>query len=135
MWVGERAAELFQPGSHGTTFGGTPLACAAALAVLEIIEQEGLLEHVARTSPVLHAGLANLRDEFPALVRNIRGLGFMAGVELAVEPPPVVARLREAGLLCPAAGGNVIRLLPPLNTTADEIAEAVEIFRKVFASL
>jgi acetylornithine aminotransferase/acetylornithine/N-succinyldiaminopimelate aminotransferase len=135
VWIGTSCADLFTAGSHGTTFGGTPLACAAALAVLEIIEQEGLLEHVARTSPVLHAGLANLRDEFPALVRNIRGLGFMAGVELAVEPPPVVARLREAGLLCPAAGGNVIRLLPPLNTTADEIAEAVEIFRKVFASL
>jgi acetylornithine aminotransferase/acetylornithine/N-succinyldiaminopimelate aminotransferase len=135
VWIGTSFADLFTAGSHGTTFGGTPLACAAALAVLEIIEQEGLLEHVARTSPVLHAGLANLRDEFPALVRNIRGLGFMVGVELAVEPPPVVARLREAGLLCPAAGGNVIRLLPPLNTTADEIAEAVEIFRKVFASL
>ncbi|BET65904.1 acetylornithine transaminase [Opitutales bacterium ASA1] len=134
VWIGTGCADLFTAGSHGTTFGGTPLACAAALAVLEIIEQEGLLEHVARTSPVLHAGLANLRDEFPALVRSIRGLGFMAGIELAVEPPPVVARLREAGLLCPAAGGNVIRLLPPLNTTADEIAEAVEIFRKVFAS-
>ncbi len=134
IWARNTCADLFTPGSHGTTFGGTPLACAAALAVLEVIEKEHLLEHVRATAPRLHEGLANLQAEFPVAVKSVRGLGFMAGLQLAFEPPPFVARLREHGLLCPAAGGNVVRLLPPLNTTAAEIDEALGIMRAALAS-
>ncbi len=134
IWVAESSADLFTPGSHGTTFGGTPLGCAAALAVLETIEEERLLEHVSATAPRLERGLEGLRRDFPALVLGHRGLGFMMGLQLAVEPPALVARLREAGLLCPSAGGNVIRLLPPLTATAAEIDEALAILRAVFAA-
>jgi acetylornithine aminotransferase/acetylornithine/N-succinyldiaminopimelate aminotransferase len=133
VWVGQRFTDLFTPGSHGTTFGGTPLACAAALAVLEVLERDQVLEHVTATAPRLHAGLAALQAEFPRAVRAVRGLGFMAGIELAFETPPFVARLREGGLLCPAAGGNVIRFLPPLTTTAPEIDEALAIVRATLA--
>jgi acetylornithine/N-succinyldiaminopimelate aminotransferase len=129
MWVGERACDLFKPGSHGTTFGGTPLACAAALAVLDTIERENLLDHVSRASAPWIKALEALVGEFPGRVLGVRGRGFMTGVQLAGEPPPVVAALRERGLLAPAAGGNVVRLLPPLTATAEELALSVDILR------
>jgi acetylornithine aminotransferase/acetylornithine/N-succinyldiaminopimelate aminotransferase len=134
IWIGEGAADLFQPGMHGTTFGGTPLACAASLATLDIIADEKLCEHVARVSVPWHAALARLAEEFPTQVTGLRGLGFMVGLQLASEPPPYIAALREAGLLAPLAGGNVIRLLPPLIATEAELAESVDILRRVFAA-
>jgi acetylornithine aminotransferase/acetylornithine/N-succinyldiaminopimelate aminotransferase len=134
IWIGEGAADLFQPGMHGTTFGGTPLACAASLATLDIIADEKLCEYVARVSVPWHAALARLAEEFPTQVTGLRGLGFMVGLQLASEPPPYIAALREAGLLAPLAGGNVIRLLPPLIATEAELAESVDILRRVFAA-
>jgi acetylornithine aminotransferase/acetylornithine/N-succinyldiaminopimelate aminotransferase len=134
IWIGEGAADLFQPGMHGTTFGGTPLACAASLATLDIIADEKLCEHVARVSGPWHAALARLAEEFPAQLSGLRGLGFMVGLQLTSEPSPYIAALREAGLLAPSAGGNVIRLLPPLIATEAELAESVDILRRVFAS-
>jgi len=134
MWVGERAADLFQPGSHGTTFGGTPLACAAALAVLDVLEREQLLAHVTGTSGPWIAALAGLGKDFPAQVLGVRGRGFLVGVQLAGDTGPYVSALRERGLLVAPAGGNVIRLLPPLNATAKELAQSVEIFRAVLAA-
>lgn len=131
IWVRENAAELFQPGSHGTTFGGTPLACAAALAVLDVIESEKLLAHVSTQSQRWHADLRKLIEEFPGKVLEIRGKGFMIGVRLATDPTPVIAALRERGLLVPAAGNNVFRLLPPLNASASELDEASAIIRQV----
>jgi acetylornithine/N-succinyldiaminopimelate aminotransferase len=133
IWVGEKAAELFQPGMHGTTFGGTPLACAAGLAVLDIIERDGLLAHVTKASVVWQAALQALAKDFPEQVLGVRGLGFMVGLQLASDPAPYVAALREAGLLAPSAGGNVIRLLPPLNASAEELARSVDILRSVLA--
>ncbi|HSI08958.1 MAG TPA: aspartate aminotransferase family protein [Rariglobus sp.] len=134
IWIGEKAADLFQPGMHGTTFGGTPLACAAGLAVLDIIERENLLAHVTKASVVWHAALQALTKDFPAQVLGVRGLGFMVGLQLASDPAAYVAALREAGLLVPSAGGNVIRLLPPLNATAEELARSVEIIRSVLVA-
>jgi len=134
VWVGEGSAELFQPGSHGTTYGGTPLACAAALAVLDIIERDKLLDHVAKASAPWIAALRALATDFPKHVLGLRGQGFLVGLQMAAEPPPYVAALREAGLLVPQAGGNVIRLLPPLNVTTDELARSIEILRAVLAA-
>ena len=131
IWVGERAADLFQPGSHGTTFGGTPLACAAGLAVLDVLERERLMPHVLEASAPWIAELAGLARDFPTQVTGMRGLGFMVGVQLTGEAPSYVTALREGGLLAPMAGGNVIRLLPPLNATTEELARSVEIFRAV----
>jgi len=133
MWVRENAADLFHPGNHGTTFGGTPLACAAALAVLDVIERERLLEKVAFNSTVWHAALQQLVKDFPQQLLAVRGQGFLVGVQLVGEVGPVQAALREAGLLVPTAGGNVLRLLPPLTATPQELAQSIEIFRKVLA--
>jgi acetylornithine/N-succinyldiaminopimelate aminotransferase len=131
MWVGERAADLFQPGSHGSTFGGTPLACAAALAVLDVIDQEGLLAHVARESAPWLTELARLAQDYPKHILEVRGLGFLIGVQMASDSAPYAAALREHGLLTAQAGVNVIRLLPPLNASAEELSRSVAIFRDV----
>ncbi len=134
IWIGEKAAELFQPGMHGTTFGGTPLACAAALAVLDVLEKERLMEKVTLNSVPWIAALLQLTKDFPAQVLAVRGCGYMVGLQLAGDPAPTVAALREAGLLVPSAGGNVIRLLPPLTATPAELAQSVEIIRTVLAA-
>jgi acetylornithine aminotransferase/acetylornithine/N-succinyldiaminopimelate aminotransferase len=134
MWVGERAADLFQPGSHGTTFGGTPLACAAALAVLDVIEREQLLAHVTQASGPWIAALRAMAGDYPAQVAGVRGRGFLVGVQLTSDPAPYVVALRERGLLVVPSGGNVIRLLPPLVATAADLARSVEIFRAVLAA-
>jgi len=129
MWVGERAADLFQPGSHGSTFGGTPLACAAALAVLDVIEREKLLAHVARESVPWMGELARLAGDFPKHVLGVRGLGFLVGLQMASETAPYAAALLERGLLTAVAGSNVIRLLPPLNASSAELSKSVAILR------
>ena len=134
IWVRENAADLFQPGSHGTTFGGTPLACAAACAVLDVIEREQLLAHVTRASGPWLASLGALARDFPAQIVAVRGRGFLVGVQMATDPAPYVAALRERGLLVVPSGGNVLRFLPPLIATADELAKSTEIFRAVLAA-
>jgi acetylornithine aminotransferase/acetylornithine/N-succinyldiaminopimelate aminotransferase len=134
IWAGERAADLFQPGNHGTTFGGTPLACAAANAVLDVIEKEQLLAHVARASVAWHAALGALMKDFPAHIAAVRGKGFLVGVQMTSDPAPWLAALRERGLLAVSSGNNVIRLLPPLNTTAAELAQSAEILRAALAA-
>lgn len=131
MWVRDRFADLFHPGNHGTTFGGTPLACAAALAVLEVIERENLMEQVRVQGTPWLAALRQLATDFPKQVLGVRGLGYLVGVQLATDPGPYLAALRERGLLAPGAGGNVVRLLPPLNATRDELDRSVQIFREV----
>jgi len=131
VWVAEPAAPLFTPGSHGNTFGGNPLACAAGLAVLEVMDSEDLLGHVNALAPGFHEKLRALAAETPTVVSEVRGLGFLIGLKLAVEPGPVVAALREAGLLVVPAGGNVIRLLPALTATAADLEAALAILRQV----
>jgi acetylornithine aminotransferase/acetylornithine/N-succinyldiaminopimelate aminotransferase len=134
IWVRENAADLFQPGSHGSTFGGTPLACAAALAVLDIIESEKLLEKVQFNSVAWIGKLQELAKQFPKSLSEVRGRGYLVGLQLTSDPAPYVAALREAGLLVVGAGGNVIRLLPPLTATTDELNQSVEILRGVLAT-
>lgn len=131
IWIAPPHHDLFQPGSHGTTFGGNPLAAAAALAVLEVIDTEHLLDRVTGQAAVWHDQLRAAVAHRPDLVREVRGLGYMVGVALTVEPRPFVAALREQGLLAVPAGDNALRLLPPLTASAAELAEATAIFARV----
>lgn len=131
VWISEPSSDLFKPGSHGTTFGGTPLACAAALAVMDVLEKEDLLRNVTRLSGPWHEALRGLITEFPDHVLGLRGRGFMVGLQMTGDVLAWCAALRDAGMLVPVAGGNVVRLLPPLNATADELAKSVSIFRQV----
>jgi acetylornithine/N-succinyldiaminopimelate aminotransferase len=112
------AAELFTPGSHGTTFGGNPIACAAGLAVVRTIAGEGLLDHVKRVGEQLRRGLEGL--DHP-LISHVRGAGLLLGIVLT-EPAAasITARLRDAGFLVNAVQPDVIRLAPPLIVSAEQ---------------
>jgi acetylornithine aminotransferase/acetylornithine/N-succinyldiaminopimelate aminotransferase len=129
IWCAEKHADLFTPGSHGTTFGGSPLACAAALAVLDVIERDDLVRRVAANGTAWKAELEKLAVEFPKQVAGVTGRGYMLGLRLHGEPAPYLPLLRERGLLCPVAGLNTIRLLPPLIATAEHLALATDIIR------
>ena len=122
-----KAAGLFTPGAHGSTFGGNPVCCAAALAVLDTIESEGILAHVRRCGAVLEAGLRALDSP---LVARVRGSGLWYGVVLASNCAAAVERAaRERGLLVNAARPNVLRLAPPLIVTESEVEEALRALR------
>ncbi|RPI42179.1 MAG: aminotransferase class III-fold pyridoxal phosphate-dependent enzyme, partial [Hyphomicrobiaceae bacterium] len=118
------AAKGMVPGTHGSTFGGNPLAMAVGNAVLEAVLEPGFLEHVQAVSLRFKQELARIKDEFPGLVEEVRGRGLLIG--LKVKPPygDVVNALSAEKLLTVGAGDNVVRLLPPLNITEAEIAEA-----------
>jgi acetylornithine aminotransferase/acetylornithine/N-succinyldiaminopimelate aminotransferase len=127
IWVAEPHAGLFGPGSHGTTFGGNPLASAAALATLEVIEAEDLLAKVTRRSRAFTEQLAKLAVKHPHLISEIRGRGYMIGIALKVEATPLVTALRKEGLLTVPAGKHVLRLLPPLNVKKSELKHCIAI--------
>ena len=134
IWIRDRFTDLFTPGSHGTTFGGTPLACAAGLAVLDVIARDNLLEKVTKLSGPWIEALTKLAAEFPKQLTGVRGRGYLVGLQLASDPAPYVTALRERGLLVVSAGGNAIRILPPLIATAEELARSVEMLRAVLAA-
>jgi acetylornithine aminotransferase/acetylornithine/N-succinyldiaminopimelate aminotransferase len=139
FWARETCADLLGPGTHGTTYGGSPLACAAANAVFDTIEKESLLSNA-------HARGAQLREAAAKLplVRDVRGAGLLLGVEVGDFAPlegeegtpalRLTKRLISAGLLVVPAGEQTIRLLPPLNVTADECDEAVGVLHRVLAA-
>ena len=139
FWAREPYADLLGPGTHGTTYGGSPLACAAANAVFDTIEKENLLDNARARG----AQLADAAREIP-LVREVRGAGLLLGVEVEDFAPHVgedgtpalrlTKRLLSAGLLVVPAGEQTIRLLPPLNVTAAECDEAAAILRGVLAA-
>ena len=133
IWAAEKNAELFQPGSHGSTFGGTPLACAAALAVLDVIERENLLQKVQTIGAAWRTQLEKLVMDFPQQVKAISGRGYMIGLVLHSEPSSYVAAFRDEGLLTVAAGSNTVRLLPPLIATSEHLNRATEIIRSVLS--
>lgn len=137
IWVAEAYAELFQPGSHGTTFGGSPLASAAANAVLDVIEEEALIKKVAANSPAWHDALNALADKYPDQIDCVRGAGYMVGLALKPEGHnlKVTAAAREKQLLIVPAGHNVIRLLPALIATPEQLNQSVTILDEVLATL
>lgn len=129
-------AASFTPGTHASTFGGNPLACAAALATVEHVLEDGIvLNNVQRMGAYLMEKLKEIRTKFPWLIRDIRGLGLMAGIEVSTDCPSLVSAALEKGLLIGCAGGNVLRISPPLIVTPDEIDEMAAIVTKVFAGV
>ncbi len=128
VWIDDAYADLFGPGSHGTTFGGTPLISAAALAVLETIESDSLLEQVQENAPYVMERLRRLQSELPEYILEIRGSGYMIGIQIAESPMDMVALLREKGLIVPPAETDVIRFLPALTATKKDFDEAIALF-------
>jgi acetylornithine/succinyldiaminopimelate/putrescine aminotransferase len=125
-----------QPGGavpHASTFGGNALACAAANAVLEIIETEGLIERVAQAGQYLGARLADLVGEFPGHATEARGRGLLRGLVVSGAPAQVTARCREKGVLLSVAGDKVVRFAPPYVVDRKHLDEAIAILRGVLA--
>ncbi|MBC8293502.1 MAG: acetylornithine transaminase [Proteobacteria bacterium] len=122
----EQAAAALLPGSHGSTFGGNPVASAAALAVLDSFNKEGVLKNCQETGEYLAAGLRRLFEGHPDVV-EVRGRGLMLGVEFSSPTAPLVAAALELGLLVNAAAGTVLRLLPPLTLTREEADEGLDL--------
>ncbi len=122
----EKAAAGLSAGMHGSTFGGNPLATAAGNAVLDIVLEPGFLESVQQRALRLRQSLASVVDQFPGLVTEVRGQGLLAGIKVSVPPPEVVSAALAEKLLLVGAGDNVVRVLPPLTVSDDEIAEGVE---------
>jgi len=112
-------------GTHGSTFGGNPLAMAAGNAVLDVMLAGGFLDRVRRTALVLKQQLAEIRDRFPSVIAEIRGEGLLIGLRAVVPSGELVDELRAEQMITAAAGDNVVRLLPPLIVGEEEIAEAV----------
>jgi acetylornithine aminotransferase len=119
-----RGAGVFGPGNHGSTFGGNPLACAAALTTLEVIERDGLMAHAAAMGEVIRAGLSGALKDLPHVV-DVRGNGLMVGVELDRACGELVQHALDAGLLINVTADKVIRLLPPLTFTHHDAAELI----------
>ena len=120
------AARGMTAGTHGTTFGGNPLAMAVGNAVLDVVLAPGFLDHVARVGLLLKQKLAALRDRHPNVIQEIRGEGLMLGLKLGVTNTEFAAAARGEHLLVIPAGDNVVRLLPPLIVTDGDVAAAVE---------
>jgi len=146
FWVREPYQDLLGPGTHATTYGGTPLACTVALKVLEVIQRDSLDQNARRIGDELQKGLAQLGKEFPRLLKSVRGIGLMLGFELTADIPALsgsdkaasiqfVNRLHDAGLLTVPAGSHTIRLLPALNLRSGEAREGLEIIRSVVRQL
>lgn len=130
MMAKKELYEVFGPGSHGSTFGGNPIAMAAAEAVLKIVTDQTFLHEVQEKGRYLEARLRETIDDIP-IVTEIRGRGMMYGIVCQQEVAPWVSQMLEAGLLVLNAGPNVIRLLPPLTVTLEEIDQAVNMMFNV----
>jgi len=123
------AAKGMTAGTHGSTFGGNPLAMAVGNAVLDVVLEDGFLDEVKRKALMLKQGLASIIDEFPTVFEGIRGTGLMLGLKCRVPNNTVNAALRDQKLLAVPAGDNVVRLLPPLNVTDGDIRTALDAIR------
>ena len=147
FWVRAPYADLLGAGTHGTTFGGSPLACVVALKVLEVIEREKLEVNAREVGEFLKEGLQQLARRYPNVIQTVRGLGLMLGVELAPDIPGLPGDpgktqavrftnlLHAAGVLVIPAGGQIIRLLPALNLRRSEAGEGLRILESVVARL
>jgi acetylornithine/N-succinyldiaminopimelate aminotransferase len=130
-----KAARTLTPGSHGSTFGGNPLAMAVANAVLDVMLADGFLEQVRTVAAILGEKLAALPGKYPQVLTGVRGIGLMLGLKCVVANATLLRQLMDNGLLAVPAADNVVRLLPPLIVGEDEVDEAVAIIDHSCAEL
>jgi len=120
--------EQLPPGTHASTFGGSPIVCAASLAVFQVMEAEKILDNVAKMGDYLRKELIRLKEEFP-VIKEVRGIGLMLGMELEEEGKSIVDRCLEKGLMINCTAGNILRVMPACNIKKEEIDHAIEIIR------
>jgi len=147
FWVRAPYADLLGAGSHGTTYGGSPLACAVALKILDVIQREKLADNARQVGDYLKSGLQALAQRYSGIIQTVRGLGLMLGIELAPNIPNLPGDpsksqavrfanlLHAAGLLAIPAGAQIMRFLPPLNLRQVEAEEGLKLIESVVARL
>jgi len=119
------------PGTHGSTFGGNPLAMSIGNAVLDKIFKKGFLKNVQKISKYFHNELNKIKNDYPKLIKEVRGIGFLIGLQLFNDQKRFIQKLENNKLLTIRAAENVVRILPPLNVKKSEIDIAIKIIRKV----
>ena len=127
----KRVASCMGPGSHGSTFGGNPLAMSVGNAVLDKVLKKGFLKSVQVVSKYFHTELNKLQSEFPSIIKEVRGLGLLIGIKIVPDQNLFIKKLMDNRLLTIRAAENVVRLLPPLNVKKENIDEAIAILKKV----
>jgi acetylornithine/N-succinyldiaminopimelate aminotransferase len=131
----EKAAVGMTPGTHGSTFGGNPLAMAVADAVLDVMLADGFMDHVCQMSDLLWTGLGQVVDAHPKVLEDRRGAGLLLGVKCKVPNTAFIDKLLDLGMLAVGAGDNVVRLVPPLIVEPSHIAEAIDILHRACGEL
>ena len=133
--VNKKVASGMRPGTHGSTFGGNPLAMSVGNAVLDVIFKKGFLNNVKKNGIFFRKELMKLQTKYPSIIKEIRGKGLLIGLVLFKDQINFINKLMENKLLTVRASENVVRLLPPLNVTKNEIILAIKIVKKVCESL
>lgn len=132
----DSVAASFQPGSHAATFGGNPLACAAAIATIETLLEDGfILDNCKRMGKYFMKNLEGLKKDFPSLIAEIRGLGLMLGMEITKTCSSIVNSCADRGVLVNCTGGNVLRFTPPLIVTEKEVNYLIDVLEDVFGGI
>jgi predicted acetylornithine/succinylornithine family transaminase len=132
----DKVAAAFEPGTHGSTFGGNPLACSAAVTTLEVLlEDDFILDQCRRMGKYFNKKLGELQKEFPSIVAEVRGMGLLVGMELTRDGAPLVSACMERGFLINCTAGNILRFMPPLIITEKEIDLLIEILEQIFDGL
>ena len=131
----KKVAKFMTPGTHGSTFGGNPLAMAVGNAVIDEILKKKFLYNVRQKSKYFHSELNNIKNEFPNVIKEIRGLGLLIGIQLYKNQNLFIKNLMKKKLLTIRAAENVVRILPPLNVKKSEIKQALNIIKSVCKEL
>jgi predicted acetylornithine/succinylornithine family transaminase len=135
MLTTDKVAVAFQPGNHASTFGGTPLAMAACIAVFEAIRSEGVLANCRQVGAYFIERMRRMQGQWP-LIKDVRGKGLILGMEIGIDGAEIVKKCMERGLLIITSGaGNVLRFVPPLIITENDVDQAVDILEEVFKTL
>jgi len=133
--MNKKVASGMVPGTHGSTFGGNPLAMAVGNTVMDIVSSKKFLKNIENLSKYFLFELKNIKEEYPNLIKSIRGRGFLIGIQLYKDQTNFIKKLMENRLLTIRASENVIRILPPLNVKKSELDLSLKIIKKVCKEL
>jgi len=133
--MNKKAASGMTAGTHGSTFGGNPLAMAVGNSVMDIISNKKFLDNVKKISKYFFSRLNQMKNKYPKVIKEIRGRGLLIGIQLYSDQTKFIKKLMENKLLTIRAAENVVRILPPLNVKKNEIDQALKIIKKVCSEI
>ena len=133
--MNKKVAKGMIPGTHGSTFGGNPLAMSVGNKVMDIVSSKKFLNNIKRLSEYFISNLNNLKNKYPKVIKEVRGRGLLIGLQLYVDQSIFIQKLTNNKLLTIRAAENVVRILPPLNVKKNELDQALKIINKVCAEL